>query len=236
MSHSDPSGYGFADWLPVGPVAPGSTVLVSGEQFSRAEDVARSMVLDGGRHDEGALFITTTLPCGKFLDACRRTHPSVDPTRLGVVDCTGQDIGEVDPDLPVRSVATQGDLTGMGIEFSSLYESLYGTVRDGRVRVGLLGLSSLVMYVDVRTLFRFAQTLSGRIQSAGGLGVFTIDPSAHDSRTVSVLGQVADGKVDVETTDADGTHPDADGKLRVRGLRDQPDGWQPFTFPTSAGD
>lgn len=81
------------------------------------------------------------------------------------------------------------------------------------------------MYVELRTLFRFAQTLSGRIDSAGGLGVMAIDPTTHDTRTVNTLSQVADGKVEIR--DHDGEY---DGELRVRGLPDQPSEWTPFSL------
>jgi hypothetical protein len=70
------------------------------------------------------------------------------------------------------------------------------------------------MYVDLRKLFQFAQTLSGRIDSAGGLGVFTLDPTTHDTQTVNTLSQVADGRIDIREPE----EGDADGELRIRGL------------------
>lgn len=131
-------------------------------------------------------------------------------------------------DAQVKYVSTQSDLTGIGMKFSSLYESLYGTVSGGRVRTGLISLSSLAMYVDLRTLFQFVQTLSGRIDSADGLGVFAIDPTTHDTRTVNTLSQAADGRIEVREPESEA----GDGELRVRGLPDQPSGWQPFSLPS----
>jgi KaiC/GvpD/RAD55 family RecA-like ATPase len=231
---SDDSGYDFGDGLPIAPVAPGSSVLVSGEQFSRADDLARSMVLDGQQRDEGSLFITTNKSYTKLLDACRQSHPALEPAQLRILDCTGQDMATATQNVQAKYVSTQSDLTGIGMKFSALYESLYENMRNGRIRVGLSSLSSLAMYVDLRTLFRFAQTLSGRIESADGLGVFTINPSAHDSQTVSTLSQVADGKIEVQNVEEGDEFADADGKLRVRGLRNQSSGWQPFTLPHSS--
>jgi hypothetical protein len=110
------------------------------------------------------------------------------------------------------------------MKFSSLYESLYADARDGRVRTSLTSLSSLSMYVDLRSLFQFAQTLSGRIDSAGGLGLFTLDPTTHDTQTVNTLGQVTDGRIEVREAD-DGT-----GELRVRGLPGHSSEWKPFSL------
>ena len=228
MSTEVPAGYDFADGLPIDPIAAGSTVLVAGPALSPAQDLARSMVAYGTDSGEGALFISTNMTCERLLATCRQSHPALDPAGMAVVDCSGQNIGQSELDVAVKYVSTQSDLTGIGMKFSTLYESLYPGVTDGRVRTSLISLSSLSMYVDLRTLFQFAQTLTGRIDSAGGLGVFTIDPTTHDTKTVNTLHQAADGLIEVRETEGE-----ADGELRVRGLPDQPEGWQPFTLSES---
>jgi hypothetical protein len=117
-------------------------------------------------------------------------------------------------------VSAPGDLTGIGIAFSSLYEQLY----DGgveRVRTGLYTLAPLLMFVDeVQPLYRFLHTVTGRIRSAGGLGVAAMDPQTEDETTVRTLLQPFDGEIQLR---------EADGhEMRIRGLDDQPDGWQPI--------
>jgi len=228
MSADDRTGYRFAEELPINPIAPGTTVLVAGPALSGTDDLARSMVADAESNGEGALFISTNKTCQKLWDACRKTHPTLDPARTGIIDCSGQEIGNSRLDVQVKYVSTQSDLTGIGMKFSSLYESLYADVTDGRVRTSLISLSSLSMYVDLRKLFQFLQTLSGRIDSANGLGVFSIDPTTHDTKTVNTLSQVADGRIEVREAETD--DHDAEAELRIRGLADQPNGWQPFTL------
>lgn len=227
MSPKSEAAYTFTESLPLNPIQPGVTVLVSGEGFSSAGDLARAMVIDGTADEEGALFISTNETCTKLLAACRRLRQTLDTSRLGIIDCTGQDIGQAQIDAHVKYVSTQSDLTGIGMKFSSLYETLYADAKDGRIRTGLLSLSSLCMYLDLRKLFQFAQTLSGRIDSAGGLGVMLMDPTTHDTQTISTLSQVADGKIEVQEYTGDST--EYDGELRVRGLPDQPSEWTPFS-------
>ncbi|WP_226010979.1 DUF7504 family protein [Halomicrobium salinisoli] len=224
MSPAPDSAYEFADGVPIEPIRPGTTVLVAGPALSRAEDLALSLVADGTDGD-GALFVSTNASAENLLDACERSHAAFDPSRAGVIDCTGRDLSGARFDAQVRSISTQSDLTGIGMRFSALYESLYADATEGWVRTGLVSLSSLSMYVDLRSLFQFTQTLTGRIDSARGLGVFAIDPTTHDTKTVNTLGQAVDGRVEVR--DAEG---DADGELRVRGLPDQPSGWRPFSL------
>jgi KaiC/GvpD/RAD55 family RecA-like ATPase len=230
MSYDAGPGYRFPEWLPIEPIPAGSTVLVAGPAFSKVEELTEAMVGTGTSVGEGALFISTNRTSAKLLKSCRRTAPDLDRSRLGIIDCSGQDIGRSIPDAQVKYVSTQSDLTGIGMKFSALYESLYGAVEGGRVRTGLISLSSLSMYVDLRKLFQFAQTLSGRIDSAGGLAAFTIDPATHDEQTVNTLSQVADARMDVREPEGDA---DADGELQIRGLDDQPAGWQPFTLPSA---
>jgi KaiC/GvpD/RAD55 family RecA-like ATPase len=226
VSRTTEAAYGFADSIPLDPVPPGTSLLVAGEAFSPAEDLARSMVTCGADADEAVLFVSTGMTARRLLAACRQRRPSLGAARVGVVDCTGQDRGGVEDGMQVRYVSTQSDLTGIGMKFSALYESLYGDAVGGRVRTGLVSLSSLAMYVDLRTLFQFAQTLRGRVDAAGGLGVYTVDPSTHDETSANTLNQVADGRIEVRETDGE-----ADGDLRVRGLHGRSDEWRPFSLP-----
>jgi hypothetical protein len=224
VSHGDDSGYGFADGVPLRQVPPGSTLLVAGPALSGGEDLARSLVADSIGTDDGGLFILTNESCQKLLQACHRTHGSPDSTQFGVIDCSGQETGRAQHNVPVKYVSSQSDLTGISMRFSSLYESLYANANGGRIRTGLISLSSLLMSVDLETVFQFAQTLSGRIDTTGGLGVFAIDPTTHDAQTVNTFSQIADGLIEVRQTD------DTGRELRVRGLQNQPDGWQPFSL------
>lgn len=221
-----PDRYEFGEGIPIEPIDAGTTVLVAGPALSPAEDLARSMVAYGTGFREGSLFISTNTTCKKLLQSCQREDPAVDATHMGIIDCSGQDIGKAELDAEVKYVSTQSDLTGIGMKFSALYESMYPNVVEGRVRTGLISLSSLSMYVDMRALFQFAQTLSGRIDSADGLGVFALDPTTHDTKTVNTLSQATDGRIEVREPE----ESDADSELRVRGLSDQQSQWQPFNL------
>lgn len=212
--------YGFADELPLRSISPGSTVLVSGPALSGGEALARLLVGDSIETDESGLFISTTTSGGKLLDRCRQRYGSFDPTQLGVIDCSGQEGGDSRYEVPIQYVSSQRDLTGISIQFTALHEPLSSNAADGRVRTGLISLSSMLMYVDLETVFRFAQTLSVRISTTGGLGVFAIDPTAHEPQTVNTFSQIADGRIEVREADGGGS------ELRIRGLPDQPNGWQ----------
>jgi hypothetical protein len=198
--------------------------LVVGPALSGGEEIARTLVADSIGTDESGLFIATNVSGEKLLQTCHRTHSSPDPTQFGIVDCSGQDTGDGDHEIPIRYVISQSDLTGISIQFTALQESLSANAADGRVRTGLISLSSLLMYVDLKTVFQFTQTLAGRISTTGGLGVLAIDPTIHETQSVNTFAQIADGLIEVREADDGGT------ELRTQGLPDQPDGWQPVSL------
>lgn len=218
--------YKFNDEVPINQLPAGTNILVSGPAFSPAEELAQLLVTAGAKYDEGMMFISTNMTAKKLLAACQQLRPGFDSTHVGIVDCSGQEMLQLQSPAQVKYVSTQSDLTGIGMKFSSLYQSLYENVRDGRIRTGFSSLSSLAMYVDFRIMYRFLQTLSSRIDSSGGLGVFLIDPTAHEEQIVSTVRQAVDGEIAVR--ESEGT---ADGELRIRGMRGQPNGWQSFSLP-----
>jgi hypothetical protein len=122
-------------------------------------------------------------------------------------------------DENIRSVRSPSDLTGIGIEYSSLYEGLFGEGIQ-RVRTGLFSISTLLVYADeMQPVYRFLHTLTGRVRTADGFGVCVIDPSSVDDRTLSSITQTFDGRVDLREVDG--------GKqLRVRGLAGQSSDWR----------
>lgn len=222
MSDDADAAYRFADSVPVRPVPAGSTVLVVGPALSGGEELALSLVADSIGTDEAGLFISTNTTGEKLLKTCHRTHGSPSDAQLGIIDCTGQDASQPESEIPIRYVS-QSDLTGISIEYTALHESLAANAADGRIRTGLISLSSLLMYVDLKTVFQFTQTLAGRISTTGGLGVLAIDPTIHDTQDVNTFAQIADGLIELREAD-DGT------ELRTQGLPDQPDGWRPVSL------
>lgn len=219
MSQRQESPYEFGDDLPVEAVETGTTLLVAGPSMSSAHSLGLRLLL-GGAPEEGRILITTADGGAKLVSLCDDLDSGAVNDRLRLVDASGRQ-----PDLsgwPVsaRTVSSPADLTGIGIEFSGSYEDLYGE-GVGRIRTGLFSVSALLARIELRTVFRFLHTVTGRIASADGFGVFVIDPTAHDEQTVATISRVFDGRIDVRGETGD-------SELRVRGLDDQPAEWTPF--------
>ena len=202
--------------LPIEGVEHGTNVLVTGPAMGGIRELTLRMLLRPTDR-EGALFVTADTDGKSTLRDYEALGGGLDFARVGVVDCTEE--GVEDTAHNVHAVGSPADLTGIGIEFSSLYERLHANGAE-RVRTGVYTLSPFVVYAPTKAVFRFVHTLTGRIRTADGLGVCAIDPGTVDDQTLSSLAQAFDGKVELR-------EDDGECAVRVRGLPDQPEGWQP---------
>lgn len=202
------------DRLPLNPIEGGTNLLVVGPTLSGSRDLLLELLLDNNDSD-GVIFISADAGGEQAIEAFEGTGTEFDPGRMCVIDCTRQASGS---DGAIRTVGSPSDLTGIGIEFSSLYHSLHS--RDtSRVRVGLNSVTTLLTYAeDFRTVYRFLHTLTSRIRTSDGLCAAVIDPDATDQQALGTIAQAFDGRIDVREEDG--------LELKVRGLDDQPTGWQ----------
>ncbi len=217
MSQDTQRRYQF-EGLPIEPIQPGTNLLVAGSPFAGTDAVALRMLAAGELADEGLVLVAADDTAASILEDYAGVGGTFDRARMAVIECGSP--GSESDDGNIKAVRSPGDLTGIGIEFSSLYEGLY-TEGVERVRIGLFSISTLLMYAEeLQPVYRFLHTITGRIRSADGLATCVVDPSAQDERTISSVTQAFDGRVDVRRRD-DGVH-----QLRVQGLSDQPEGWQ----------
>lgn len=210
--------YGFDSGLDLQPVSPGTSVVITGPAMSGLTELTLRLLACGDR--EGLIVLSTDDPADEVIANYERRDGRFDHGRMAVVDC-GKARETTSEDGNVRSVTSPTDLTGLGIQFTSLYEELYRGGIDA-VRVGVLSVSSLLLYAkEFRNVYRFLHTMTGRIRSADGLGVFALDPSSHDDRAVQSIVQTFDARIELRETDGG-------REFRVRGLAEQPEDWRSY--------
>lgn len=224
--NSDEMTYDLTDALDfdaLSSVRPGSSLLISGPAMTGKEDLAYSILADGSRQGQGALIVTTGDSAADVVEDFRQRVPDLDETRLGVVDCRGEG-GRSSERGPGGSslyhVTSPGEITGIGIGITKCLEALHDSGAESG-RFALVSLSTILTYTDQKTVFKLCHVLSSRFDSAGYLGVFTIDSAAHDEQTLQVIKQAFDGMIEIRDGD--------DGReARVLGLASRPSDWQSF--------
>ncbi|MEF8801630.1 MAG: recombinase RecA [Halolamina sp.] len=188
-------------------VSPGTNILFSGPPLTGKRSLCLDILADGVENGEGAIVVTTKDSATRVLkDMDSRTPYEGKP--VAVVDCVSKQHGadEVLEEDRVKYASSPVDMTGIGIQLSEFLQAFYQKRNIARNRVMLHSLSTLLMYSDLQTVFRFLHVFTGRIQSVDGLGLFCIDETAHDAQTLNTLKQLFDGVV--ETSESE--------ELRVR--------------------
>jgi hypothetical protein len=178
----------------------GSNLLLTGSSPLVTERLYDA--LEDGIADGEAIIVISTDAGAETVSAEFERRDAFAGERIGVIDTTGE--GTDEGDLAVRDLGSPGDLTGMSLEFAKLSEQLAPAGDDGRLRIGVATVSTLLMYADVRTVFRFLHVFTSRIRSAEMFGVFAMDPEMHDDQTTSTVravfnaeARVSDGGVEL---------------------------------------
>ncbi|WP_418283066.1 RAD55 family ATPase [Halorubrum sp. DTA98] len=177
-------------------VEPGTNLLLAGPPLTGKRKLALDLLAAGTDAGDGAIAVTTKDGADRILkDYAKRTP--YDGRPVAVVDCVTrqQGVGDVRDDDRVKYASSPVDMTGIGIKLSEFLQAFYRDRDIERNRIMVHSLSTLLMYSDLQTVFRFLHVFTGRVQSVGGLGLFCIDSTAHDDQTMNTLKQLFDGIV-----------------------------------------
>jgi KaiC/GvpD/RAD55 family RecA-like ATPase len=177
-----------------GEVQPGTNILLAGPPLTGKRALGFDILAAGVNRGEGGTVVSTKDNAQRVLQDLERRFDREDRAVV-VIDCVTrqQGISDVTDDERVKYVSSPVDMTGIGIKLSDVLQDFYQTREIERNRVMLHSLSTLLMYSDLQTVFRFLHVFTGRIQSVDGLGLFAIDSTAHDDQTMNTLKQLFDG-------------------------------------------
>lgn len=209
--------YSTSESLPIDSLDSG-TYLLAGPAMSGKYDLLVGMLVEGFSAGEAGLFVTTNQDAEAVYEDIEARVDSP-PAHLRLVDC----VSEQPPsdsrlvDDQVEYVSSPADLTGIGIGVSEQLRR-FAEADVQWTRIGFYSLSTLLMYVELETVFRFVHVMTGRVESIDGLGVFTIDPTTHDRSTINTLKQLFDGMIELRVDD--GTR-----EVRLIGVPDAPEDW-----------
>lgn len=196
--------YDLADVDPDVEVSPGSNLLVAGPPMTGKRSLALDLLAEGTNSGEGAIVVTTKDSAEKVLDDYATRVPELEQYPIGIVDCVTQQRGgsDVEDSERIKYASSPVDMTGIGIKLSEFLEAFYEQRGIRNNRILLHSISTLLMYSNLQTVFRFLHVFTGRVQSADALGLYVIDETAHDDQTMNTLKQLFDGVIEVEEDDA----------------------------------
>jgi KaiC/GvpD/RAD55 family RecA-like ATPase len=212
--------YGLGEVCPGVEVEPGTNLLVAGPPMTGKRALALEVLVHGNRRGDGAIVVTTKDGGEDVRESLRERLGRDENGPIGVVDCVSKQQGMNPSDSDeIAYASSPKDMTGIGIQLSEFLKGFYKERGVQRNRILLHSLSTLLMYSNLQTVFRFLHVFTGRVQSAEALGIFVIDSTAHDQQTMSTLKQLFDGQIEIREGD-DGS------ELRVTGVAEETD-WRP---------
>jgi KaiC/GvpD/RAD55 family RecA-like ATPase len=183
-------------------IEPGTNLLVTGPSLSGKRRLAFEALAQGSNQGEGSVIITTRDSADRVIADYRSLLADPDSAHLGIVDCVTQHQGRSPSDTDiVKYASSPTDMTGIGIKFSDFLEEFYTERGVRQNRIVLDSISTLLMYSDLQTVFRFMHVLTSRIEDANAIGIFVIESTAHDDEAMNTLKQLFDGLVTFDESD-----------------------------------
>jgi len=177
----------------------GTNILLSGPPLAGKRWLMETLAV-GARGNEGSIVVSTRDSADRVREAW---VPLVDEgTAVAVVDAITQHIGRTTDAEMTKYAASPRDLSDIGVKFSEYIQSFYTEQQREHNRVVVDSLTTLLLYSNLQTVFRFLHVFTSRVGSVDGLGLYTVDATAHDGETLSTLDQLFDATIDI---DADGT-------------------------------
>ncbi|WP_458208077.1 helix-turn-helix transcriptional regulator [Haladaptatus sp. NG-SE-30] len=143
--------------------------------------------------DTSLASVTYTQPPAQWLDDWRRTNGAL-PRETHIIHASGLAHADPDGEVPFdRVTADVVDPTDPMAIIPPLSRRLEAWA-DGDTQpvISVQTLTVLLEYVDFDTAFRYLHILTHRIQAAGALGFFQMDPNIHDPETTNTLTSLFD--------------------------------------------
>ncbi|MEA1895069.1 MAG: recombinase RecA [Euryarchaeota archaeon] len=182
----------------IGDIKSGTNIMMIGPPISGKDDIANIIAHQGLLDANAAVIVSTREPGNNVLEWFERYDPDVPMDRIGIVDCVTRTLGFGAPDTDnIKMASSPVDLTGIGVKISQFFEHFWMEMQLRETRLCINSLSTILMYSNLQTVFRFIHVFTGRIKAANALGIYVIEEGMHDDKTIVTLKQLFDGMIEI---------------------------------------
>jgi len=204
----------------IGSIRKGSNILMIGPPMSQKEIILYNIIYHGASVNENAVVIVTTHDSGtQILDWLKKNKPTFPLSGFGIIDCITKTIGGDSVETEnIKKAVSPLDLTGIGVRIGIFFEDFLKKKDFKKIQLHINSLSTLLMYSNINTVFRFIHVFTGRIKAADALGIFVLESGMHDEQAIATLKQLFDGVIEIKT-EKDVNY------IRIFGLSSKPTPW-----------
>ncbi len=198
----------------------GSNILLIGPPMSGKEVILYNIMYNGAaKNDNAVITVTTRESATHILDWFKENNLILPLSRIGIVDCVTKTLsGAAVENENIKIASSPVDLTGIGVKISQFFEEFCMKKNIQKTQLHINSLSTILMYSNIQTVFRFLHVFTGRIKSAGALGIYVIESGMHDEKSIATLKQLFDGMIEVKSENDKNF-------VRVVGLSPKPTPW-----------
>lgn len=203
----------------IGGIRKGSNIMLIGPPMSGKEIILNNIMYHGAKNDNAIIMVTTRESANNVLEWFKENDLDMPLEKVGVVDCVTKTLGGPAVETENIKIASNPvDLTGIGVKISQFFEQFFMNKSIRKTQLHINSLSTILMYSNIQTVFRFLHVFTGRIKAAGAMGLYVIESGMHDEMAIATLKQLFDGLIEVKAEE-DKTF------IRVVGLTSKPTPW-----------
>jgi hypothetical protein len=180
----------------------GTNVLILAPPMSYGDQLAYSLIkpLEG----EYAIVLSTNERAAQVIDFFKLS--GTDKRFIGVIDAITKSSTPGIADTPrLMFVSSPTDLTGIGIKFSSMIETIFeGEFSEGEtglfpppIRFCLNSISTLLMYRRLEVLYQFLHVFTAKLKKIEGVGIYLLNSESFDEKTLSLIKQLMSCVIEV---------------------------------------
>ena len=207
----------------IGGIKKGSNIMLIGPPMSGKEVILYHIMYNGAAKNENAVIsVTTRESATHILEWFKENKLMLPLARIGIVDCVTKTLGGAAVENEnIKIASSPVDLTGIGVKISQFFEDFFMKKNIHMTQLHINSLSTILMYSNIQTVFRFIHVFTGRIKAAGALGIYVIESGMHDEQAIATLKQLFDGMIEIKTENDK-------NYMRMVGLTPKPTSWLEF--------
>jgi len=204
----------------IGGIRKGSNIMLIGPPMSGKEAILNHIMYHGAAVNENAVItVTTRESANHILEWFKERNLDIPMSRIGIIDCVTKTLGGATTENEnIKIASSPVDLTGIGVKISQFLEEFFMKKNTQKIQLHINSLSTILMYSNIQTVFRFLHVFTGRIKAAGALGIYVIESGMHDEQAVATLKQLFDGMIEIKSEEDKNF-------IRIVGISQKPTPW-----------
>ncbi len=203
----------------VGGIRKGSNIMLIGPPMSGKEAILNLIMYHGAKNENAVITVTTRESAAHILEWFKESKLTLPMSKIGIVDCVVKTLGSPATETEnIKIASSPVDLTGIGVKISQFFEEFFMKKNTRKIQLHINSLSTILMYSNIQTVFRFLHVFTGRIKAAGALGIYVIESGMHDEQAIVTLKQLLDGIIEIKSENDRNF-------IRVVGLSSKPTAW-----------